>query len=186
MATCTHIERTAPGETHPLAPLLAPRSIAFVGASPRPDTPGNDMMRMVLRGGFKGALYAVNPNYAEIEGYPCYPSLAGLPEPVDLAVLSVANERLEAALADAIAVGARAAVIFASCYLENDSDPPLSAAPRCPRARRRACRSAAATAWASTTTRPRLDLRLPRAARAARRRHRPHLPRGLGLRRARP
>jgi len=116
----------APGDAHPLVPLLAPRSIAFVGASPRANTPGNDMIRMALRGGFRGALYPVNPNYTEIDGIACYSSLAALPEPVDLVVLSVANARLEATLAEAIAAGARAAAIFASCYLENDSDPPLT------------------------------------------------------------
>ncbi len=125
MATPRTLAEAAPG-THPLAPLLAPRSIAFVGASPRANTPGNDMIRMALRGGFEGALYPVNPNYAEIDEIKCYPSLAALPEPVDLAVLSVANARLEATLTEAIAAGARAAVIFASCYLENDSDPPLT------------------------------------------------------------
>ncbi|MGE0723884.1 MAG: acetate--CoA ligase family protein [Alphaproteobacteria bacterium] len=111
---------------HPLSPLLAPRSIAFVGASARPDTPGHDMMRMIRRGGFAGAVQAVNPNYREIEGYPCVPRLADL-GPVDLAVLAVKNERLEAAMAEAIAAKARAAVIFASAHLDDDGDPPLAA-----------------------------------------------------------
>ena len=82
-----------------LRPLLAPRSIAFVGASARPNTPGNDMMRMIRRGGFTGTVHGVNPNAREIEGYPCVPGLADLPEPPDLAVLSVRNERLEETLA---------------------------------------------------------------------------------------
>ncbi|MCC7272951.1 MAG: CoA-binding protein, partial [Alphaproteobacteria bacterium] len=66
---------------HPLTPLLAPRSIAFVGASARPDTPGNDMMRMVRRGGFAGRVMAVNPTAREVEGYPCVPRLADLDAP---------------------------------------------------------------------------------------------------------
>jgi acyl-CoA synthetase (NDP forming) len=111
---------------HPLSPLLAPRSIAFVGASPRPDTPGNDMLKMIERSGFAGAIYPINPNYREIEGRRCYGSFAELPEPVDLVVLGLANARLEAALAEAIRHRARAAVIFASCYLENDTSPPLT------------------------------------------------------------
>ncbi|HLI10304.1 MAG TPA: acetate--CoA ligase family protein [Alphaproteobacteria bacterium] len=114
------------GDKHPLAPLLAPRSIAFVGASPKANTPGNDVVRMALRGGFRGALYPVNPNYGEIEGLTCYSSLAALPEAVDLAVLAIANGRLEQALEEAIRLGARSAVIFASCYLEDDRDPPLT------------------------------------------------------------
>jgi len=113
--------------SHPLTPLLAPRSIAFVGASARKDTPGNDMLHAIRRGGFAGTVWAVNPNYPEIEGFACFPSLADLPAPPDLAVLSVKNERLEATMAEAVAAGARAAVIFASGYLAADSDPPLAA-----------------------------------------------------------
>ena len=112
--------------SHPLTPLLSPRSIAFVGASARPNTPGHDMMRMVRRGGFVGAVHAVNPNYREIEGYPCVPGLSELPEAPDLVVLSVRNERLEQTTQEAIARGAKAAVLFASAFLDNDGTPPLA------------------------------------------------------------
>ena len=111
---------------HPLAPLLAPRSIALVGASLRPNTPGHDMVRMLQRGGFRGTVHAINPNYDAIEGFPCVPSLGHLTAPPDLAVLSVRNDRLEDTLAEAIAAGARAAVIFASGFLDGDSTPPLA------------------------------------------------------------
>jgi acyl-CoA synthetase (NDP forming) len=84
------------------------------------------MMRMIRRGGFAGLVHAVNPNRSEIEGYPCLASLADLPAPPDLAVLSVRNERLEETLAAAVAAGAKAAVIFASGLLPGDSDPPLA------------------------------------------------------------
>ena len=103
-----------------LAPLLSPRSIAFVGASARPDTPGNNMLRMVRRGGFRGEVFAVNPGYTEIEGFACLPSLSDLPASPDLVVLSVRNERLEAALSEAVSVGAGAAVVFASAVLPDD------------------------------------------------------------------
>lgn len=114
-------------EGHRLAPLLAPRSIACVGASPRAKTPGNDMLLMIRKGGFTGEVFPINPRYEEIEGRRCYGSIGDLPQPVDLVLLSVANARLEAALQEAIAAKARAAVIFGSCYLEGDSDPPLTA-----------------------------------------------------------
>lgn len=112
--------------SHPLTPLLSPRSIAFIGASARPNTPGHDMMRMVRRGGFAGAVHAVNPNYQQIEDYPCVPRIAELPHAPDLVVLSVRNERLEETMQEAIARGARAAVLFASAHLEGDREPPLS------------------------------------------------------------
>ena len=76
-------------------------------------------------------MHAINPSYDAIEGYPCVASLADLPAPPDLAVLSVRNERLEETLAEAIAIGARAAVIFASGFLADDRTPPLaSGSPR--------------------------------------------------------
>jgi len=110
---------------HRLTPLLAPRSIAFVGASPRPNTPGHDMLRIIKRAGFDGQVWGINPKYQEVEGFPCLPALDRLPAPVDLAVLSVANARLEETLDAAIAASARAAVVFASGYLEDDANPPL-------------------------------------------------------------
>ena len=109
-----------------LAPLLSPRSIAFVGASVRPNAPGNDMMRMIRRGGFAGLVHAVNPGHREIEGYPCVPGLADLAAPPDLVVLSVRNERLEETLGGAIARGAKAAVVFASGVLPGERDDPLA------------------------------------------------------------
>jgi acyl-CoA synthetase (NDP forming) len=111
--------------THRLAPLLTPRSIALVGASPKPDTQGNNMVRELVRSGFKGTVYAVNPNYSEIEGIRCFPSLLDLPEAVDLVSLGVANHRLEEQFRAAAKLGARAAVVFASGYLENDAEPKL-------------------------------------------------------------
>jgi acetate---CoA ligase (ADP-forming) len=112
------------GGRHRLAPLLAPRSLALVGASPKPDSVGQGMIAGAA--GFPGRLHLVNPAYREIGGVPCYPSLAALPEPVEHVVLGVANARLEAALGEAVAAGAGAATIFGSCYLPDDEEPPLT------------------------------------------------------------
>ncbi len=111
---------------HALDPLLAPRSIAFLGASQRPDTPGNDMVRAAVAGGFNGALYPINPRYSDVEGLACFPSIGELPEAVDHIVLCVASEKIEDALVQSIRHGARAATIFASCHLEGDREPTLS------------------------------------------------------------
>lgn len=106
---------------HRLDPLLRPASLAFVGASARPDTPGNTMVRAAALDGYAGRLYAINPKYPAVEGVACYPSLDELPETVEHVVLGVANEHLEQALAAAIRHGARAATIFASCTVPDDS-----------------------------------------------------------------
>src|SRR5688572_3322508 len=97
---------------HRLDPLLKPRSIAFVGASPREKTPGNGILKAIRMGGYEGKVFAVNPKYPEIEGYPCFPSLSSVPEKVDLAVLCVGSRILEEALAEAIRCKAGAVAIF--------------------------------------------------------------------------
>ncbi len=101
-----------------LAPLLNPRSIAFVGASARNGTPGHTMLDLNRGGSREGRLYPVNPRYSRIDGVDCYPSLSELPEVPDLVVLGLADRRLESALTEAAAAGARAAVIFGGANLE--------------------------------------------------------------------
>src|SRR3990172_899915 len=98
--------------------MLEARSVAVVGASIKPGSLGEAMMAELRRGGFDGAVYPVNPGYEEIAGYRCYPSILEVPEPVDLAILGVANARIEQALADAATAGAASAVTFSSLYEE--------------------------------------------------------------------
>jgi acyl-CoA synthetase (NDP forming)/GNAT superfamily N-acetyltransferase len=69
--------------------LFAAESVAVVGASRRPESVGRAILHNIVGAGYGGRVHAVNPHAAEIEGVPCVPSAAALPEPVDLAVLSV-------------------------------------------------------------------------------------------------
>ena len=110
---------------HRLTPLLAPRSIAIVGASPREGSVQRRTMEVVTGSDFDGAVYAVNPNYDEVLGVSCAPNVDALPQPPDLAVLVVGPQRMDAIVDDAIDGGARSLVIFDSCYLEYDGTPAL-------------------------------------------------------------
>jgi acyl-CoA synthetase (NDP forming) len=101
--------------------MLEARSVAVVGASVKEGSLGHQMMVELHRGGFDGAIYPVNPGYDEVLGHACFSSIADVPEPVDLAILGVANQRIEQALRDAVAAGARSAVTFSSLY---ESEPP--------------------------------------------------------------
>lgn len=97
-----------------LEPMLEPSSVAIVGASPRAGSVGHHLVRQLVGGGFAGSVHLVNPGHEEIEAMTCLPSLESA-GPVDLAVLAVANHRLEEQLSIAIETGARAAAIFSSC-----------------------------------------------------------------------
>ena len=112
-----------PDERTALERMLEARSVAVVGASVKEGSLGRQMMVELLRGGYAGAIYPVNPGYDEIQGIRCYPSIADVPEPVDLAILGVANQRIERALSDAIAAGARSAVTFSSLYEPEPPEP---------------------------------------------------------------
>ena len=108
-----------------LGKLLSPRSIAVVGASPRPDTPGHDTLVQLRRIGYTGRIIPVNPKYEEIAGLPCVSSLAAIEERPDHAIIAVNNDIVEASIVEAGSLGIGAATIFASCYLENDTSPRL-------------------------------------------------------------
>ncbi|MDQ2848087.1 MAG: GNAT family N-acetyltransferase [Actinomycetota bacterium] len=72
-----------------LRPLLAPRSIAVIGAGSRPNTVGHEVLRNIQQGGFTGELYAVNPNHDTVLDVRCYPAPGDLPVAPDLAVVAV-------------------------------------------------------------------------------------------------
>jgi acyl-CoA synthetase (NDP forming) len=103
-----------PAASDPLAVMLEARSVALVGASPRPGSLGARMIDEVARSPSRPRTYLVNPRYDQIGGIRCYPSLADVAEPPDLALLAVPDAALEDQVRAAVAVGARSAVIFGS------------------------------------------------------------------------
>ena len=110
---------------HRLQPLLSPRSVVLVGASPRQGSVGHQAARALLDSGFDGPVRFINPRYKEIEGQPCLGDWREVEAPPDLAILNVGAARLEAALAEAIAAGARSAVVFDACRGEAADGGPL-------------------------------------------------------------
>jgi acetate---CoA ligase (ADP-forming) len=100
-----------------LDPMFGARSVAVIGASARPGSSGWHALDELISGGFDGRIHPVNPNYEELAGLVCYPSIAEAP-PVDLALVLVPNRVLEdqiKALADA---KVPTAVVFASGHDE--------------------------------------------------------------------
>src|SRR4030095_7079040 len=102
---------------HRLDTLLRPSSIAVVGASERAGTVGRNLVENLLKGGFTGPLFAVNPGRESVLGVRCFPSLAALPQRVEHVMFAVSDERIEAALDEAIAHGTRAITIYSLLVL---------------------------------------------------------------------
>lgn len=98
--------------------LFHPRSIAFIGASERPNTPASRGLRNCLRHGFNGGLYAINPKYQELFGVACYKSLADLPEVPDLVMIALSAEMTLDAVAECKAAGVKTVVVCSAGWEE--------------------------------------------------------------------
>ena len=110
---------------HRLQPLLKPSSIAVLGASQKSGSVGNEVIVNLLRGGFEGSIYPVNPGYEEILGIACYTSLVDLPARPDMVIFAISDRRIESALDEVIALNIPACTIFSALILDNDSTPNL-------------------------------------------------------------
>lgn len=102
--------------------LLAPGSVAVIGAGRNPGGVGRTVLRNLLGAGFTGRTYAVNSAYAAdqatIDGVPAHRSLGGIGEPVDLAVVAVPAERVPEAVADCGEHGVQGLVVLSAGYAE--------------------------------------------------------------------
>jgi acyl-CoA synthetase (NDP forming) len=103
-----------------LTPLLSPRSIAVLGASSDPTRIGGRPIAYLKAQGFKGAIYPVNPNRAEVQGLQAYPSVASLPETPDVAIVAVGAEIAPRAVEDLAKRGTKAALMFTAGFAEVD------------------------------------------------------------------
>ncbi len=88
--------------------LLAPRSIALIGATERPASVGLTVARNLLVPGFSGGVYFVNPSRSSVLGQRCYDSVAALPEVPDLAVIVTPPSTVSALVGELAARGTRA------------------------------------------------------------------------------
>jgi acyl-CoA synthetase (NDP forming) len=98
--------------------ILKPRAVAVVGASTRPHTIGNDLLKRLLEYGFKGHIYPVNPKGGEIEGLRAYTSVNELPDGVDLAVIVVNAKFVLSTVDECAARGIKGLVVISAGFKE--------------------------------------------------------------------
>jgi acetyltransferase len=103
---------------HALAPLLAPQSVALVGATEREGALGRLVWQNLAAGGLRGTLTPVNPKHSRVFGARCYARLSELPSPPELAVLVTPASTVLGLIEEAGAAGVRAAVVLTSGFGE--------------------------------------------------------------------
>jgi acetyltransferase len=102
------------------ASVLAPSSVAIVGASER--GPWQQAIYRNLRDyGYPGRVLLVNPKQKAVFGEPCFPSLREIPEPVDHAIIIVPAAAVPDVLTDAEAAGVKSATVYAAAIGDGNS-----------------------------------------------------------------
>ena len=107
---------------HPLDTFFAPESIALIGASRDLEKIPGRLLSMLRKNRFPGKLYPINPNYADIDGLKCYPSISDIGQPIDLAVVIIPARAVLGALEQCVAAGVKNAVIISSGFAEEGGD----------------------------------------------------------------
>ncbi|MDD5471689.1 MAG: CoA-binding protein, partial [Sideroxydans sp.] len=103
---------------HYLNPLFAPKSVAVIGASERPDSVGQIVFQNMLDGGFKGELYPINAKSEQIQGQRAYPSISSIGKPVDLVVIATPPQTVPGIIEECGIHGVKAAVIITAGFGE--------------------------------------------------------------------
>lgn len=99
--------------------LFNPSSIAVVGASAQVASIGNDLVKNLVQGGFKGKIFPVNPKLTELFGLNAFASLTAIPEPADLAVIAVPAPVVLQVIKEAAVKKIKAAVIITAGFKES-------------------------------------------------------------------
>ncbi|MEO9779266.1 MAG: acetate--CoA ligase family protein [Sedimentitalea sp.] len=105
-----------------LTGLLAPKSVAVIGASANEQGWSGGAIPILRRLGYTGKIYPVNPKYDELNGMTCYPSVTAIPDTVDSALMFVPQKLLPSLLEECGQKGVRGAVILASGFSETGEE----------------------------------------------------------------
>jgi len=101
-----------------LATLMAPTSVAVIGASRRANTIGHQIVHNLIADGFTGVVHAVNPRGGAINGLPAYPTIGDIPGGVDLAVIVVPYAQVQGVAEQVCSAGTKAVVVISAGFSE--------------------------------------------------------------------
>jgi acyl-CoA synthetase (NDP forming) len=100
--------------------LFAPRGIAVIGATPEPGRVGGRTIAVLRMAGYRGAIYAVHPKHENIDDIPCFKSVEDVPDPVDLAIITLGAARVPEAVRACGRRAISAAVVFADGFTADE------------------------------------------------------------------
>ncbi|MER2133861.1 MAG: GNAT family N-acetyltransferase [Arthrobacter sp.] len=108
-------------EARSVADLLAPSSIAVIGASREWGSVGYQLMEHIVEGGFTGSVYAVNPEAFELAGMVSYGKISEIPEPVSLAVIAVPYDQVQGVAEECAAAGVKHLLVVSAGFDDGEA-----------------------------------------------------------------
>ena len=115
-------QRRQAASQHGLGALFSPASVAVVGASSRAGSVGRAVFQNILAGGYTGTIYPVNIKSKSVCGVRAYPSLADIPDRVDMAVVIVPAAAVLGIAREAAAVGVKGLVVITAGFKETGAE----------------------------------------------------------------
>ncbi|HEX4776812.1 MAG TPA: GNAT family N-acetyltransferase [Acidimicrobiia bacterium] len=115
-------EREHQAESRSTARVLAPRSIAVVGAGRRRGTIGHELLRNLIAGGFQGPVYPVNPSTTSVASVRSWPSVLDIPDEVDVAVITVPAPLVEGVVRECAQKRVRGLIVITAGFAETGED----------------------------------------------------------------
>ncbi|MFQ6331071.1 GNAT family N-acetyltransferase [Nocardia sp. CWNU-33] len=114
--------RERASEARSVGNLLAPGSVAVIGATPGTGRVGGVVLANLLSGAFQGPVFPVNPNRKSVRGVRAYPTVRDIPDEVDLAVVAVPAAAIGSVLDDCMAKGVKGLVVLTAGFGETGAD----------------------------------------------------------------
>jgi len=102
--------------------IFSPESVAVIGASTTPGKVGHDIFENILRGGYRGTLYPVNPKAKSVLSVKAYPSIVEIPDAIDLGIIILPPKPALSAVEEAIEKGVKGIVIVSAGFREVGGD----------------------------------------------------------------
>ncbi|PYV30564.1 MAG: acetyl CoA synthetase subunit alpha [Acidobacteria bacterium] len=103
---------------HPLGFFFAPNAVAVIGASASPNSVGRTLLYNLVSHPFGGTVFPVNSKRSEVLGIKAYPSIAEVPEKVDLAVIATPAATVPGVVDECVQAGVRGAIIISAGFKE--------------------------------------------------------------------
>jgi len=109
-------------QRHALHAIFAPRSIAVIGATDKAGSVGRTLLWNLMSNPFGGMVFPINPKRASVLGIKAYPTLAAVPERIDLAVIATPAPTVPGIITECVEADVKGAIIISAGFKESGAE----------------------------------------------------------------